>query len=117
MGRLAANKRPDHAVEAFRLIREELPDARLWIVGQGPLEHSLRDGLPPGAEVFGFLPREELYLRMAEAHCLLVTSVREGWGLVITEANGVGTPAVGYDVPGVRDAIVDGGDGDARPSR
>jgi len=34
-----------------------------------------------------------------------VPSVREGWGLVVIEANSVGTPAVGYDVPGLRDSI------------
>jgi glycosyltransferase involved in cell wall biosynthesis len=45
---------------------------------------------------------------MARAHCLLVPSVREGWGLVVIEANSVGTPAVGYDVPGIRDSIRDG---------
>jgi glycosyltransferase involved in cell wall biosynthesis/O-antigen/teichoic acid export membrane protein len=108
VGRLAANKRPDHAIEAFNLIRRELPDARLWIVGRGPMERLLRDRLPTGAEMLGFLPRQDLYRRMAAAHLLLVTSVREGWGLVITEANGVGTPTVSYNVPGVRDAIVDG---------
>ena len=36
-----------------------------------------------------------------------VPSVREGWGLVVIEANSVGTPAVGYDVPGIRDSVVD----------
>jgi len=36
------------------------------------------------------------------------TSVREGWGLVITEANCHGTPAVVYRVPGVVDAVKDG---------
>lgn len=105
VGRLTANKRPEHALEAFRLIRQELPTASLWIVGRGPLEPRLREHLPDGAELLGFLSRDELYRRMAQAHCLLVTSVREGWGLVITEANGVGTPAVGYDVAGVRDSI------------
>src|SRR5207253_5343417 len=43
--------------------------------------------------------------RMAEAHVLLMTSVREGWGLVVTEANACGTPAIVYDVPGLRDAV------------
>jgi glycosyltransferase involved in cell wall biosynthesis len=105
VGRLAANKRPDHAVEAFRIVRERIPEARMWIVGQGPMEARLRNQLPAGAEMLGFLPRRELYERMARAHCLLVTSVREGWGMVITEANSVGTPAAGYDVPGVCDAI------------
>jgi glycosyltransferase involved in cell wall biosynthesis/O-antigen/teichoic acid export membrane protein len=108
VGRLTANKRPEDAVEAFRQIREELPTARLWIVGRGPLVAKLQKRLPDGTEMLGFLPREELYRRMAQAHCLLVTSVREGWGLVITEANAVGTPAVGYDVAGVRDSIVNG---------
>jgi glycosyltransferase involved in cell wall biosynthesis/O-antigen/teichoic acid export membrane protein len=111
VGRLTANKRPDHALEAFRHILERLPEARLWIVGRGPMDEGLREQLPPGAEMFGYLSRRDLYERMARAHCLLVTSVREGWGMVITEANSVGTPAVGYDVPGVRDAIRDGESG------
>jgi glycosyltransferase involved in cell wall biosynthesis len=55
--------------------------------------------------MLGYLSRVELYERMARAHCLLIPSVREGWGLVVIEANSVGTPAVGYDVPGIRDSI------------
>jgi glycosyltransferase involved in cell wall biosynthesis/O-antigen/teichoic acid export membrane protein len=108
VGRFAVNKRPDHAVEAFRHVQRVLPDAQLWIVGQGPLERRLRMDLPKGCELVGFLPREELYVRMARAHCLLVPSVREGWGLVVIEANSVGTPAVAYDVPGLRDSVRDG---------
>jgi glycosyltransferase involved in cell wall biosynthesis/O-antigen/teichoic acid export membrane protein len=108
VGRLARNKRPDHAVEAFRAIRAERPDARLWIVGRGPMEAELRASLPEGAELLGHVSRAELYERMARAHALLVPSVREGWGLVVIEANAVGTPAVGYDVHGIRDSVRDG---------
>ena len=42
---------------------------------------------------------------MARAHCLLVPSVREGWGLVVVEANAVGTPAGRLRRPGIRDSI------------
>ncbi len=42
---------------------------------------------------------------MSRAHIILVPAVREGLGLVVTEANALGTPAVGYDVPGLRDSI------------
>jgi glycosyltransferase involved in cell wall biosynthesis len=42
---------------------------------------------------------------MAAAHALLVPSVREGWGLVVSEANACGTPAIVYDVPGLRDSV------------
>ncbi|MGH3066751.1 MAG: glycosyltransferase family 4 protein, partial [Gaiellaceae bacterium] len=108
VGRLAANKRPDHAIEVFRIIKNELPSARLWLVGTGPLEAELARTLPEHATLLGRLPREELYARMATAHCLLVPSVREGWGMVVIEANSVGTPAVGYDVGGIRDSIRDG---------
>jgi glycosyltransferase involved in cell wall biosynthesis len=105
VGRLATNKRPDHALRAFRAIREARADARLWVVGQGPMHAELARDLPDGAELLGRLERRELYERMAAAHCLLVPSVREGWGLVVIEANSVGTPAVGYDIPGIRDSI------------
>ncbi len=116
IGRLAANKRPDHAIAAFRTIRESLPDARLWMIGRGVQEPQLRAGAPDGVEFLGRVSRQEMYERMARAHCLLVPSVREGWGLVITEANGVGTPAVGYDAPGIRDAIRPGRTGLLVPS-
>src|SRR6185437_13860444 len=36
---------------------------------------------------------------------LVATSVREGWGLVVTEAAARGTVSIGYDVAGLRDSI------------
>jgi glycosyltransferase involved in cell wall biosynthesis len=116
VGRLAANKRPDHAVRAFGVIRHTMPRARLWIVGRGPEESKLARELPDGAELLGRLPRTELFERMAAAHCLIVPSVREGWGLVVVEANSVGTPAVGYDIPGLRDSIRPGVTGRLAPN-
>jgi glycosyltransferase involved in cell wall biosynthesis len=116
VGRLSANKRPDHAVEAFRQIKSELPDAQLWLVGTGPLERQLAASLPDEATLLGRVSRADLYERMARAHCLLVPSVREGWGLVVIEANSVGTPAVGYDVSGLRDSILPGHTGALAPA-
>jgi glycosyltransferase involved in cell wall biosynthesis len=105
VGRLRANKRPEDAVEAFRLVRNQIPDARLWLVGDGKLRSRLEATLPSGAQLLGRLSRDELARRMARAHVLMVTSVREGWGLVVTEASAFGTPAVAYDVPGLRDSV------------
>ena len=34
-------------------------------------------------------------------------SIREGWGLNVTEAAALGTPCVAYDVPGLRDSVWD----------
>jgi glycosyltransferase involved in cell wall biosynthesis len=43
---------------------------------------------------------------LASAALFLMASVREGWGLVVTEANSVGTPAIVYDRPGLRDSTL-----------
>ena len=39
---------------------------------------------------------------------LVHTSVREGWGLNVIEANALGTPAIVYPVQGLVDSTVDG---------
>ena len=39
---------------------------------------------------------------------MFVPSVREGFGINVIEAASVGTPSVGYDVHGIRDAIRQG---------
>jgi len=109
VGRLSANKRPQHAIEAFRFIKSHVPDARLWVMGSGPLEEKLKKEAPEGVEFLGRVDDEEKQRRLACSHGLLVTSVREGWGLVVTEAASVGTPSYGYDVPGLRDSIVASG--------
>jgi glycosyltransferase involved in cell wall biosynthesis len=105
VGRLAANKRPQHAIEAFRTIRRTLTDARLLIIGEGELKDEIAASLPDGASMLGRVPRGELLNALGRSHILLISSVREGWGLVVTEANALGTPAIGYDVPGLRDSI------------
>jgi glycosyltransferase involved in cell wall biosynthesis len=105
VGRLAANKRPDHAVEAFRLARRHLPELRLFLIGSGVLEDSLRKAAPDGVEFLGRVADAEKYGAMSEAHALISTSVREGWGLVVSEAAAAGTVSVGYDVPGLCDSV------------
>ena len=46
---------------------------------------------------------------MSRAHVLAVTSVREGWGLVVSEAAALGTPTVAYRVPGLRESVTAAG--------
>lgn len=109
VGRLAANKRPDHALEAFHLVRREIPEAQLWIVGDGPLQGDLARRAGPGVTLFGRTDEARKFELLARAHALVVTSVREGWGMVVSEAAAVGTPAVAYDVAGLRDSVTASG--------
>lgn len=108
VGRLAANKRPDDALAAHARLRERIP-SNLWLVGTGPLEAPLRRQASPDVTVFGRIERAWRQELMSRAHALVVTSVREGWGLVVDEAAAAGTPTVGYDVPGLRDSIAAAG--------
>ena len=105
VGRLSANKRPEHAIRAFGLARRQLPEAQMWVIGSGPEEARLRKMAGPGVTFLGHVPEEEKRERLARAHALVATSVREGWGLVVTEAAASGTVAIGYDVAGLRDSI------------
>jgi glycosyltransferase involved in cell wall biosynthesis len=111
VGRMAPSKRVHDIVEAFGLFGR----GRLWLVGDGDdgylrtLRHRVSAlGLDSSVDFLGRLPTDDKHERMARAHVLLMASVREGWGLSIAEANACGTPAVVYDVPGLRDAVRDG---------
>jgi len=103
--RLVPYKRADHVIEAFRLARTRLPDLRLVMVGDGPQMQHLRANAPEGVEFVGFVSADEKRRLMASAHAIVMASVREGWGLVIAEAAALGTPAIAYDRPGLRDAV------------
>ena len=105
VGRLSANKRPNEAIQAFRLLRESMPTAVLWVIGTGPMEDQLRMSAPEGVQFLGRISPSEKLERLARAHVLIVTSVREGWGLVVTEAASVGTPTIAYNVAGLSDSV------------
>lgn len=105
LGRLSRNKRPDHAIRAVDLVRETHPGVRLWVLGDGPMRADLQKSLPAGCELFGRVSFAERQRRLAQAHVLVATSVREGWGLNVSEAAAVGTPSIGYRVDGLRDSV------------
>lgn len=116
VGRIVPSKRVDHIVEALKLIhRAGRQDAHLWLIGSWDqtYRHALdrridKLGLTDRVTFFGRVDAATKERLLAQAHVFVMTSVREGWGLVVTEANAVGTPAVVYNVPGLRDSTRDG---------
>jgi glycosyltransferase involved in cell wall biosynthesis len=108
IGRLKRHKLPDHALRAFSLIKEEFPDSKMWIIGDGLMRNQLERMNIKDVTFYGHVKNELKYDLLRKAHILLMPSVREGWGLVVTEANAMGTPVVAYDVPGLRDSVIDG---------
>jgi glycosyltransferase involved in cell wall biosynthesis len=105
LGRLVGMKRPKEAIQAFRMLRASLPPARMWVIGDGPLLDDLRRDGTPSVSFFGRLSSDEVRERLARAHVLVSTSVREGWGLNVSEAAACGTPSIAYAVPGLVDSV------------
>jgi glycosyltransferase involved in cell wall biosynthesis len=112
VGRLAPSKRVSDILRATAIFRRTAGTGTLWLIGTGSprYERTLRHlasrlGIEESVVFFGRVSVAEKYRLMAESHALLMTSVREGWGLVVTEANACGTPALVYDVPGLRDSV------------
>jgi glycosyltransferase involved in cell wall biosynthesis len=105
MGRLKKAKLPHHALEAFSIIKREIHDAKMWIIGDGYFRKKLEAFETKDVTFYGHISNEQKYDLLSRAHIILVPAVREGWGLVVTEANAMGTPAIGYDVHGLRDSI------------
>ncbi len=115
VGRLAPSKRIGHMLQALASFRQASGAGTLWLAGSGSAGYrrslvalARRLNVEDNVVFFGKVSVEEKHRLMAEAQALLMTSVREGWGLVVTEANACGTPAIVYDVPGLRDAVRDG---------
>ncbi len=111
VSRLAPNKRIDHAILALEILLQRGIRAHLTVVGSGEAESQLRQlasrpSLHGHVEFTGQLSEEAKNLRLGQAHFLVHTSMREGWGLNVLEANALGTPAVVYPVAGLVDATI-----------
>ncbi len=109
VSRLAPNKRVDHAIKAVKILLEKNVAARLTIVGTGETEVFLRQtannlGVGERVEFTGQLAENEKNEWLRQAHFLVHTSIREGWGLNVIEANAMGTPAIVYPVDGLVDS-------------
>jgi glycosyltransferase involved in cell wall biosynthesis len=114
VGRLAAEKRVEQVVDAFRLASEMVPRGviHLVIAGAGPREAELRAALPPGVTFLGLLDRRgrlpDLY---ANCDAFVFASVTETLGLVVLEAMASGLPVIAVPEGGVRDHLRDGRNG------
>ncbi|MEU1405669.1 glycosyltransferase family 4 protein [Streptomyces sp. NPDC005728] len=107
MGRLVEYKRVDLLLRLWERVRP-VTGGRLVIVGDGPERQRLEAQAGPGVVFAGRVSEAEKHQLLCRAWLLLHPSAVEGWGLVVTEAAIRGTPAIGFDIPGLRDSVRDG---------
>ena len=111
VGRIKKYKNLDHLLKAYKIVKQEVPDAQLIIIGTGDQEQAIKR-LAKKLELrdvyfLGKVSEEEKIRWMQRAWIIVSTSMVEGWGMTITEAAACGTPAVAYNVPGLRDSVKD----------
>ena len=103
-GRLLENKNVDLLLDAIALLSRERPALRCLVIGEGPERRGLeaqaaRLGLQ-GVEFSEFVPEhDDLIATLKASRALVLPSEREGFGLVIAEANACGLPVVTLDHP------------------
>jgi glycosyltransferase involved in cell wall biosynthesis len=99
-GRLLPNKNIDQLVRAIGILRTGRPAIRAVIVGQGPERPSLERlvselGLRANIEFVDFMANhDDLFSLMKSSKVFVLPSEREGFGLVVLEANACGLPVV-----------------------
>ncbi|MHB1988407.1 MAG: glycosyltransferase family 4 protein [Acidimicrobiales bacterium] len=113
VGRLVPVKRFDRLVRSVAELHDRRGDVECLIIGEGVERErleSLRHQL--GADTYVHLPGRlgdgELVDAYRRAWVLAATSVREGWGMTISEAAACGTPAVVSRIAGHSDVVIEG---------
>lgn len=105
-------------LEAFVRVREELPGARLRLVGDGPLRQQLTRrsaelGLDDGVEFTGAVP--DVWTHLAEARVAVLPSLTEPQGIAVLEAMAAGCPLIASSVGGIPEMVVHGTNGHLVP--
>jgi glycosyltransferase involved in cell wall biosynthesis len=114
LGAMRPMKQTMDQLKAFEMAKKRIPNLKFSIVGDstGTYGKKVLDAIkksPFAGDItyHGRVNQADKYKLMRESRCILVTSVKEGWGLIVTEANSQGTPAVVYNVDGLRDSVRD----------
>lgn len=115
VNRLSKMKGIEDIIDAFNLVVKETPSAKLVVIGRGTAGYETylkakveKLGIQDAVNFTGYVDEVSKIAFYQKSHFLLHASVKEGWGLNVIEANSQGTPAVVYNVSGLRDSVKDG---------
>jgi glycosyltransferase involved in cell wall biosynthesis len=122
LNRSDKHKRFPDLLEACRILIDDIPELRLVAVGGGDgrqmYEHmAMEMGIGTAVEFQGRLEGDALADAYRQSAVLAVPSLRETFGMVITEAMASGLPVVAVKGGGVPEVVDDGKDGLLVPPR
>jgi glycosyltransferase involved in cell wall biosynthesis len=103
VGRLDKQKNPLLLLEAYRVLRQSMRDARLLLIGDGVLRQQIEDrlkqhGLESEVRLCGAMPPADVARHLQSADLFLLSSAYEGMPISVLEALGSGLPVVSTDV-------------------
>ena len=113
VGRIKNYKNIDKIIDAALSLSKEIPNFNLIIGGKGDYLDNLKAkveslNLQKVVKFTGFLTEEEKASLLGRAWLFVTMAEKEGGGITVIEANAMSTPAIGSDVPGLRDSIKNG---------
>ncbi len=119
LGRLTPKKHPIALLEAFALVKQQVPDAHLSIIGDGPELTRVQQrisslDLSDAVTLYGALPRAEA-LAIVNRHWVFAqhsvtapSGDQEGFGISLAEAAALELPIVSTLHNGIPEQVVDG---------
>lgn len=109
VGRLSLEKDLDRLVGIMARLREQVPTARLAMVGSGPQQDELKKMLDPAWTTFtGYMSGPQLAQAFASGDVFVFPSTTETLGLVALESFASGVPVVGARAGGIPFVIEEG---------
>lgn len=115
VGRLEPQKNFKDLVHAWKTVAREAPDWTLAIFGEGSLRQELQrqiasEGLEPSVQLMGH--SKQIGRELLRSSCAVMSSVFEGFPMILLEAAACGLPMVSYDCSsGPAEIIRDGSNG------
>jgi glycosyltransferase involved in cell wall biosynthesis len=118
-GRLLSHKNVDVLIKSIQLIKERNQKISCFIIGDGPEKKNLESltkklKLEKNINFLGFLENtDDIYAQMKSSKVFVLPSTREGFGIVVIEANACGIPVITIDHKdnAARDLITEGRNG------
>ena len=102
-GRLVSYKNVDVLIKSIKLIKRQNPGIKSLIIGDGPEKKKLKGltrklDLEKNIKFLSFLKsNEDVYALMKSSKVFILPSTREGFGIVVIEANACGIPVITID--------------------
>lgn len=116
IGRLVFYKNLEVIILAFRLVLEDVPAAKFFIIGDGPMRSKWEElvisyRLSQNVIFLGHVSTEKKNEMLRKCSALVFPSTHEGFGLVVLESFQMGKPVLAASVRPLDEIIRDGVDG------